>query len=126
MFPGSSCHTWTETNGNIIMPNISFISSLSSLSHVPSFAQNYQHGKCAGILCGWAIQILSQYLFKKKYTRPMETFPLLWFPSSAQSYQPRCAGAYADEPSGAPYNISPRSQVNNSNNNNNNKFWQWK
>ena len=33
------------------------------------------------------------------------------------SYQPRCAEAYVGELSRAPYNISPRSQVNNNNNN---------
>ena len=65
-----------------------------------------------------------------KNMRPMKTFPLSWFPSSAQSYQLRCAGAYADEPSRAPYNVSPRSDKNNNknnnSNNNNNNFWQWK
>ena len=32
MFPGSLCRTWIETDGNIVMPNHSFISLLSSLA----------------------------------------------------------------------------------------------
>ena len=93
LFPGSSHHTWTETNANIV-------------------------------LCVWAIWIPSRYLGKKKSGI---SFSSLLSPLAPFSVHYKTASMLADmlaildELFGAPYNIYPRSWVNNEM-----VFWQWK